>query len=64
LRKGVGEHVLHCDGNLKEFEQRCSAASYCQLQLPLYLQFVMSPVLFAKIPKLKLSPTPILVSVE
>ncbi len=44
LRKGAGEHVLHCDGSLKGlaipgFEQKCSAASYCQLQLPLFFTF-------------------------
>ena len=43
LIKGSGEHVLHCDGSLKglaipRFEQKCSAASICQLQvLPLFL---------------------------
>jgi hypothetical protein len=45
LKKGAGEHILHCDGSLKgleyaEFEQKCSAASYRQL-LPLFLHFVM-----------------------
>jgi hypothetical protein len=45
LRKGAGEHVLLCDGRLKELaipkaEQKCSDASYCQLQvLPLFLTF-------------------------
>ncbi len=49
----MGEYVLHCDGNSKEFEQKYSAASYCQLQLPMSLHFVMSPVFFAKIRKIK-----------
>jgi hypothetical protein len=44
LRKGAGEHVLNCDGSLKWLAlswvgQRCSAASYCQLQLPLFFTF-------------------------
>jgi hypothetical protein len=41
LRKGPGEHVLHCEGSLKGlpypgFEQKRSTAKYCQLQLPLF----------------------------
>jgi hypothetical protein len=33
LRKGAGEHVLHCNGSFKEiaiprFEQKCSAAFF------------------------------------
>jgi hypothetical protein len=45
LRKGAGEHVLHCDGSLKglaisSVKQKCSAASYRQQQvLPLFLTF-------------------------
>ncbi len=44
LRKGASEHVLHCDEILKELyaglEQKCPAASYCQLQLPLFFTFL------------------------
>ncbi len=44
MRKGAGEHVLHCDGSLKGlpyqgFEQKFSAASYCHLQLALFFAF-------------------------
>ncbi len=45
LRKGAGEHDLHCDGSLKgpatpRVGQKCSAASYCKLQeLSLFLIF-------------------------
>jgi hypothetical protein len=44
LKKGVGEHILHCDGSIKGLAiprvgAKCSAARYCQLQLPLFFTF-------------------------
>jgi hypothetical protein len=44
LRKGAGEYVLHCDVSIKGiaypgFDQKCSAESYCKLQLPLFFTF-------------------------
>jgi hypothetical protein len=42
LRKGAGEHVLHCDASLKDlsypgFEHKNSNASYCQLAVAFFL---------------------------
>ncbi len=44
LRKGAREHVLHWDGSSKGLAipsiwAKCSAASYCKLQLPLFFIF-------------------------
>jgi hypothetical protein len=52
LWKVVGEHVLHCEESIQGlpypgFKQKCSAAGYCQLQLPL---FAVEPLWYGEQP--------------